>query len=84
MFITEQGSNRYLYLSGATPFEMEVASSRDGLVHIYFRNATEFNDSESRQRFGCYKTEQEAKNALQSFMTAFVNKELSFVFENCD
>ncbi len=83
MFITERGSNRFLYLSGATPFEMEIATARDEMVHIYFRNTTEFNESETRQRYGCYKTEEEAKRALQRFMEAFANKERSFVFESC-
>ena len=83
MFITERGSNRFMCLSGQTPFEMEIVPSRTGTeTYIYFRNATEFTDSESRQRYGCYKTEEAAKNALKNFMEAFQAKKNHFVFEN--
>lgn len=80
MFITEQGSNRFLYLSGLNSFEIEIVSFRDKEVHIYFKDS--LGNDERRQRYGCYKTEQRAKEVLQRFMQAFVNKEKKFVFIN--
>lgn len=87
MFITEKGTNRYLYLSRFTPFEVEFndVTSRDGHteVSIFFRNAVEFGSDESRRQVGLYPTVEEARAAFEQFMEVFLtgNKKV-FEFDN--
>lgn len=83
MFIKEQGTTRYAYLSKSMPFEAEVVKMKDGTGHIYFKNMTEFSVNESRQRFGLYKTVESAERAFERFMEAFeYDTEICFDFEN--